>query len=249
MAGAGGLLAAMNFTAGTPFSYGQLIGQAVGVAILGVVLAAVLAGVLHTVLHFAGAWRMRPGAGRKFAWGLAVLGIGLAMLAGGGAGWQVGVGRAVVPVARELGPQMLHDGAEQALRRAGLTNSASLEVGRLRELLAQAEGAVLPPLDFPGSAQLQPQIDAVKAKLLTEARVFLDAQDKQGRLALKDALAALWPKVFDELVAGERKFRRAAIVSGVMWVAGIEAVLAVVCLVMRLSRKPVSSQPPTLPKV
>ncbi len=239
----------MNLTTGAPFSYGQLVGQAIGVALLGALLAALLAGLLHLALNLVGAWRMRPGAGQKFSWWFAVMSVGLAAVAGGGAGLQVGAGRAVVPVARELGPQMLKDGLEQGLRRAGITNLAALDVGRMQELLAQAEQVALPPPDFPGADQLRPQIEAGRVKLLAEARAFLNARDKQGKLALPELLAALWPKVFDELVAGERKFRRAAIVSGVMWVVGIQMVLALVCWAMRTLRQPVAAGPPILPKV
>lgn len=238
----------MNVTTGAPFSYGQLVGQAAGMAIAGMLLAALLAGLIHALLHGLGAWQTRAGTARKFNWWPALLGLGLAAVAGGWAGLQVGAGQAVVPVAKELGPQMLKDGFEQGLRRAGITNLAALDVGRMQELLAKAEQVALPPLDFPGADQVRPHIEAGRVKLLAEARVFLNARDKQGKLALPELLGALWPKVFDELVAGERKFRRAAIASGVMWVVGIQMVLALVCLVMRQTRNPSSSLPPTLPQ-
>lgn len=238
----------MNVTTGAPFSYGQLVGQAVGMAIAGMLLAALLAGLIHGVLHGLGAWQTRAGAARKFNWWVALLGLGLAGVAGGWAGLQVGAGRAAVPVAKELGPQMLKDGLEQGLRRAGITNLAALDVGRMQELLAQAEQVALPPLDFPGADQVRPQIEAGRVKLLAEARVFLNARDKQGKLALPELLGALWPKVFDEVVVGERRFRRAAIVSGVMWAVGIQLMLALVCLGMRQVRNPSPSQPPTLPQ-
>jgi hypothetical protein len=238
----------MNVTTGAPFSYGQLIGQAAGMAIAGMLLAALLAGVIHALLHGLGAWQTRAGAAREFNWWPALLGLGLAAVAGGWAGLQVGAGQAVVPVAKELGPQMLKDGFEQGLRRAGITNLAALDVGRMQELLAKAEQVALPPLDFPGADQVRPQIEAIRVKLLAEAGAFLNAREKQGKLALPELLGALWPKVFDELVAGERKFRRAAIASGVIWVVGIQMVLALVCLVMRQTRNSSSALPPTLPQ-
>jgi len=123
-----------------------------------------------------------------------------------------------------------------------------LDVGRMQELLAKAEQVALPPLDFPGADQVRPQIEAIRVKLLAEAGAFLNAREKQGKLALPELLGALWPKVFDELVAGERKFRRAAIASGVIWVVGIQMVLALVCLVMRQTRNSSSALPPTLPQ-
>lgn len=217
-------------------------------AIAGMLLAALLAGLVHAVLHGLGAWQTQAGVARKFNWWVALLGLGLAGVAGGWAGLQVGAGRAVVPVAKELGPQMLKDGLEQGLRRSGITNLAALDVGRMLELLAQAEQVALPPLDFPGAEQLRPQIETVRAKLQAEVRGLLNARNKEGKLALPELLAALWPKLFDEVVAGERRFRRAAIVSGVMWTVGIQLMLALVCLGMRQVRKPSPSQPPTLPQ-
>lgn len=118
----------------------------------------------------------------------------------------------------------------------------------MQELLAQAEQVALPPLDFLGAEQLRPQIEAVRAKLLVEVRGLLNARNKEGKLALPELLAALWPKVFDEVVAGERRFRRAAMVSGVMWTVGIQLMLALVCLGMRQVRNHSPSQPPTLPQ-
>lgn len=218
-------------------------------AVAGMLLAALLAGLIYALLHCLGAWQTRAGAARKFNWWAALLGLGLAAVAGGWAGLQVGAGRAVVPMARELGPQMLKDGLEQGLRRAGVTNLVALDVGRLQELLAQAEQVALPALDFPGADRLRPQIEAGRVKLMAEARAFLDARDKQGKLALPELLAALWPRVFDELVAGERNFRRAAIASGVMWVVGIQIVLALGCWAMRTLRPPVAGGPPKLSKV
>ncbi len=238
----------MNLTAVSQFSYGQLAAQAVGMACVGCLLAALLAGLLHAALHLTGAWRTRPGQGKKFSWWPAVVGVGLGALAGGWAGLQVGIGRGVVPVAEELGQQMLKDGLEQGFRRAGLTNLASLDVGQLLELVTKAEQAAVPPLELPGAERLRPQIEGAKARLLVEARVFLKAKLPQGKLASSDLLAAFWPKVFAELLAGERGFRRAAMMSGVWSVVGIEAMLALVCLVMRQTRKPATSGPPTLPK-
>ena len=111
-----------------------------------------------------------------------------------GRGCRWGAGQAVVPVAKELGPQMLKDGFEQGLRRAGITNLAALDVGRMQELLAKAEQVALPPLDFPGADQVRPQIEAIRVKLLAEAGAFLNARETNsiaGRSRLRCPLASL----------------------------------------------------------
>ena len=115
--------------------------------------------------------------------------------------------------------------------------------------MAQAESAPLPPLDFPGAEQLRPAIEAARTKLLPAARALLDAHTQQGRLALGEVVTSLWPRVFDELAAWERRFRRWEIITGILWVTGWEAVLALGCLVLRLTRKPLVPKPPTPPKL
>jgi len=168
---------------------------------------------------------------------------------GGCTGLKMGVARAVVSVARDLGPKMAEEGLQQALRGAGMTNFAQLDVKQMREWVAKAESAPLPPLDFPGAEQLRPQIEEARAKLLPSVKALLDAHTKEGRLALNEVVTSLWPKLFAELTAWERRFRRSEIISGVVWVVGIEAALALGCLVMRLTRKDPPARPATPPKL
>ena len=239
----------MNLDAGSQFSFGPLVTAAVGSVLLGLFLALLLAGALHVALHAAGAWRTKRGAELKFSWWLAVLGVGLCAVVGGCTGLKMGVARAVVSVARDLGPKMAEEGLQQALRGAGMTNFAQLDVKQMREWVAKAESAPLPPLDFPGAERLRPQIEEARAKLLPSVKALLDAHTKEGRLALNEVVTSLWPKLFAELTAWERRFRRSEIISGVVWVVGIEAALALGCLVMRLTRKDPPARPATPPKL
>ncbi len=239
----------MNLDAGSQFSFGQLIAGALGVTLLGMLFALLLAGGLHALLHATGALRMQRSAEKKFTWWLAVLCVGLCGVLGGWTGLKIGLARAAVPVAKDLGPKMLEEGLQQALRDAGMTNFASLDVKQLRGLVDKAEATPLPPLEFPGAEQVRPQIEAARARLLPTVKALLDAHEQQGKLALSEAVASLWPKVFDELSAWERGFRRAEIISGIVWVVGIETALALVCLVMRLTQEPKSPGPPTPPKL
>ena len=237
---------AMNLDLGPQFSAGQLVAAAVGSMLLGGVLALLLAGALHVALHAAGAWRTKPGVALEFSWWLAVLGVGLCAAVGGWTGLKIGVARAVVPVARDLGPKMAEEGLQQALRGAGMTNFAQLDVKQLREWVEQAESVPLPPLEFPGAEQLRPQIEAARTKLLPAAKALLDAHAKEGKLALNAVVTSLWPQLFAELAAWERRFRRWEIISGILWVVAIEAALAAGCLVVRLTLKspPTGSAPP-----
>ena len=238
----------MNFDAGSQFSVGQLVAGALGSVVLGGLLALGLAGALHAGLHALGAWRTQRGAELKFAWWLAVLGVGLGVVVGGWTGLKVGVARAVVPVAKDLGPKMLEEGLQQALRGGGMTNFNQLDVKQLRELVAQAESAPLPPLDFPGAEQLRPQIEAARTRLMPAAKALLEAHAPQGKLALHEAVGSLWPKLFDELAAWERRFRRQEIITGILWVLGLELLLALGCWVARLTREPLLPKPLTPPK-
>lgn len=239
----------MNLAAGPQFEVGQLVAAAVGSVLLGLLLALLLAGALHAALHAAGALRTKPGAEQKFSRWLAVLGVGLCAVVGGWTGFKIGVARAVVPVARDLGPKMAEEGLQQALRGAGMTNFSQLDVKKLRELVDNVESAQLPPLEFPGAEQLRPQIEEARAKLVPAVKALLDAHAKEGRLALNEVVTSLWPKLFDELTAWERRFRRWEIISGVVWVVGIEAALALVCLAMRLTGKAPPARPATPPKL
>lgn len=239
----------MNLAAAPQFEVGQLVAAAVGSLLLGALLAVVLAAALHAALHAAGALRTQREPKQKFSWWLAVLGVGLCAGIGGWTGLKIGVARAAVPVARDLGPKMVEEGLQQALRGAGLTNFAQLDVKRLRELVEQAESAPLPPLEFPGAEQVRPQIEEARAKLLPAAKTLLDAHAKDGKLALREVVTSLWPKLFDELAAWERRFRRWEIITGILWVVGIEAAVALGCLLVRLMAKAPPARPPTLPKL
>jgi hypothetical protein len=236
----------MNVDVGSQFSAGQLVAGAVGTMLLGSLLAALLAGGLHAVLHAMGAWRKRTGAENKFSWGLALLGVGLCAVVGVWTGLKVGVARATLPVAKDLGPRMVEEGLQNALRQAGMTNFAQLDVKRLREFMDKAESAALPPMEQ--LERFRPQIEAARAKLLPAAKALLDAHAKEGKLALNEAVTSLWPKVFDELTVWEGRFRRTEIITGLLWVVGIEAALALACLAIRLTQKPHVPQPATPPK-
>lgn len=239
----------MNLDLGPQFSVGQLVAAAVGSMLLGGVLALLLAGALQVALHAAGALRTKKEAVLKFSWWLAVLGVGLCAVVGGWTGLKIGVARAVVPVARDLGPKMAEEGLQQALRGAGVTNFSQLDVKRMRELVEKAESAPLPPLEFPGAEQLRPQIEEARAKLLPAAKALLDAHAKEGKLALNAVVTSLWPQLFAELAGWERRFRRWEIISGILWVLAIEAALAAGCLVVRLTRKPPPTRSGTPPKL
>ncbi len=238
-------LGEMNLDAGSQFSVSQLVAGAVGVTALGVLIAALLGALLHAALHAAGGFQARKGAEPKFSWLLAVLAVGLCAVIGGVTGLKVGVARAAVPVARDLGPKMVEEGLQKALRQAGMTNFPSLEVAKLREFLTKAESAELPPLEQ--LERFRPQIEEARAKLLPAARSLLEANAKDGRISLNDAVAKIWPPLFEELAAWEKRFRRATIVEGVVWVVAIELGLALICLAMRLLRDPLPAGPPKIP--
>lgn len=237
----------MNLDASTQLSFGQLVAEAAGSTLLGLLFALLLGGVLHAVLHAAGAWQTRQGAEPAFSWWLAALGVGLCVVIGGWTGLKVGVARAVVPVAKDMGPKMVEEGLQNALRQAGLTNFTQLDVARLRELVIKAESAHLPPLEQ--LERFRPQIEEARARLLPAAKALIEAHDKEGKLALNEVVTSLWPRVFDELAAWERRFRRAEIISGILWVVGIEAALALGCVMLRLTLKPKPAGPPIPPKL
>lgn len=245
----GGLsyLGRMNLDAGSQFSVGQLIAGAAGATVLGGLLALLLAALLHAGLHAAGAFATRPRSEKKFSWWLALLGVGLGAVVGGWTGLKVGVARAAVPFARDLGPKMAEEALQNGLRQAGMTNFTQLDVKQLREFVAKTELAELPALDH--FERFRPEIEAARAKLLPAAKALLDAHAKDGKLALNKAVRTLWPKAFDELTAWEQRFRRWEIITGIMWVVGIEALLAGICLAVRLTREPLPAGPPKPPKL
>ena len=244
----GGLsyLRGMTPDAGSQFSVAELIAAALGLTALGGALAGLLAALLHALLHTAGALVTRARGEKKFSWLLALVAVGLAVLVGGWTGLKIGVVRAALPVAKESGPKMVEQALQDGLRQAGLTNYAQLEVRRLRELVDKAESMPLPPLEQ--MERFRPQFEEARAKLLPAAKALLDAQAPDGKLVLSDAVAKLWPKVFDELAAWERRFRRWEIITGLLWIVGIEAIIAAVCLALRLTRDPQPAGPPKLPE-
>lgn len=237
----------MNPDVGSQFSVGQLITAALGTMLLGALLAGVLASVLHMLLHATGVLQTRRGAERKFSWLLAVVAVGLCAVVGGLKGMAVGAARAAVSVSRDVGQKMAEEGVQNALRQSGLTNFTQLDVSKLRGLLDQAGSAPLPPLEQ--LERFRPQIEEARAKLLPAAKALLDTHARGGTLDLKDAVAAFWPKVVAEMVAWERVFRRAMIVSGVLWVVGVEVAIVLVCLAMCLMRQPQAPKPPMPPKL
>ena len=237
----------MNFDPASQFSVGQLLSNTVGSLLLGLCLGLGLALMLHTTLHAVGWLRTRAGAEKRFSWWLALLAIGLGGVIGALTGMGVGGTRAVLVLVKDSGPKVLQETAEQSLRAAGLTNFSNLDAKRLHELLEQAGKAEIPSLAMPFE-RLRPQLELSRAKMIEDAKALLDAKSKDGALAIDDLAATLWPKVFDEMVVWERQLCRAMIVMGVLWIAGIEAMLALVCLLLRVLRKPQSPKPPTLPK-
>ena len=245
----GGLsyLAWMNFDAGSQFSVGHLIAGALGATVLGGLLALLLAALLHAGLHAAGAFATRLRSEKEFSWRLALLGAGLCAVVGGWTGLKVGVARAAVPFARDLGPKVAEEALQNGLRQAGMTNFAQLDVKRLREFVAKAGSAELPALDH--FERFRPEIEAARTRLMPAAWALLDAHAKDGKLALHEAVSTLWPKVFNELTAWEQRFRRWEIVTGSLWVVGVEISLALVCLAMRLTRDPLPAGPSKPPKL
>lgn len=237
----------MNLDAGSQFSVGQLIAGAAGATVLGGLLALLLAALLHAGLHATGAFATRPRPEKKFSWWLALLGIGLGAVAGGWTGLKVGVARAAVPFAQDLGPKVAEEALQNGLRQAGMTNFAQLDVQQLREFVDKAESAPVPPLQQ--FERFRPEIEAARARLLPAAKALLDTRAKDGKLALHEAVSTLWPKVFDELTAWEQRFRRWEIITGILWVVGIEVLLALVCLVMRLTREPLPAGSPKPPRL
>lgn len=233
----------MNVAAGSQVSIGQLLNGAVGLTLLGAFLAFLLSVAVHAVVHASGGLQTRKGAERKFSWWLSVFSVGLGVAAGGLAGLAVGAGQTVLALAqdKDIGPKTLQGELEKAARSVGMTNMAGLDVARLRKLLAEAEAATLPLPEH--LERFRPQIEAARARLLPAAKGLLAAHDSEGKLAMDEVVASLWPKVFDELVVWERRFRRAAITVGILCVAGIEAVLALGCLLMRLTREPQAAAP------
>lgn len=241
-------LRGMNVVAGSEVSIGQLLNGAVGLTLLGAFLACLLSGAVHAVLQASGALQTRKGAERKFSRWLAVFSVGLCLAGGGLAGLAVGAGRTVLALAKDkdIGPKTFQGELEKAARGAGMTNMTSLDVKQVRKLLAEAEAATVPLPEH--LERFRPQIEEARTKLLPVVKGLLAAHESEGRLAMDEVVVSLWPKVFDELAAWERRFRRAVITSSLLCVVAIEAVLALGCLTMRLTREPqvAAPKPPKL---
>ncbi len=238
----------MNLAAGSQVTISQLLNGAVGLILLGAFLAFLLSAAVHAVLHASGALQMQKGAERKFSRWLAVLSVGLCVAGGGVAGLAVGAGRTVLALAmdKDIGPKTFQGELEKAARNAGMTNMASLDVKELRKLVAEAEKGTGP---LPENLEpFRPQIEEARTKLLPAVKSLLAAHEAEGKLAMDEVVASLWPKVFDELAAAERRCRRVVIGAGVLWVLGIEAVVALGCLMLRLTREPqvATPKPPKL---
>lgn len=236
----------MNVAEMGQLSIGQLIAGALGIAALGVGLGMLLAAGLHVGLHAAGALVTRPRGEKKFSVWLLLLALSLAALVGGWTGLQVGVARAAVPFARDHGLKMAEEALQSGLRQAGLTNFPQLDVKKLREFVDKAETVELPPLQQ--LERFRSEIEAARTRLLPVAKALLDAHAKEGKLSQGELVAKLWPKVLDEITAWEQSFRRGTIIIGVLLVVGIEMVIALTCLALRLVRDPPRGGPPQLPK-
>jgi hypothetical protein len=239
----------MNFDPATQFSMGDLIGRALGLTCLGAVLGLVLAALPHTGLQALGLLRLQKGAKQKLALWLAVIALGTATLIGAATGFCIGVARAALMVARDIGPQVMQTSAENALRAAGVKDFASVTPAQVRELLEQAGKAELPPLPGELAQRLRPEMESSRAKLVEQAKAWLAAQSKDGKLAVTDMVAANWPKVLAELVTWERQFRHAAIGHGVLWILAMEVILAILCAGSRAMRPPVETPSPVPPKL
>ena len=142
---------------------------------------------------------------------------------------------------------------------------------RLRELLEQAGKADVPPLPGPmperlrpemeywfiytpvflgsGAERLRPEMEVSRAKLLEQAKAWLDAQSKDGTLDVADVVQQFWPKLLNEIVTWEKHFRRATIAHGVLWIVALEIILALLCAVSRALRAPVETESATPPKL
>ncbi|NBR86427.1 MAG: hypothetical protein EB141_04595 [Verrucomicrobia bacterium] len=239
----------MNVDPAAQFSMGELIGRAVGLTCLGAFLGLLLAALPHAVWQGCGLLRLRRGAKRKFSFGLALIALGTATLIGAATGFTVGVARAALVVAREIGPKVFQTSAENTLRAAGVKDFTSFDPARLRELLEQAGKAELPALPGELAQRLRPEMELSRAKLLEQAKAWLDTQSKDGPLAVGEVVATFWPKVLAELVTWERHFRVAAITHGVLWILGLEIILALLCALSRALRSPIETEAATPPKL
>ena len=231
------------------FSLGELFGRAVGMALFGAALGLLLALLFHVPLHALGALRLRRGAKNTFNVWLAIIALGTATLIGAATGLAVGAAHAALAITKDIGPKVLQTSAEEALRKAGVKDFAHFETARLRELLEQAGKADLPPLPGTLAERLRPEMEVSRAKLLEQAKAWLDAQSKDGTLDVADVVQQFWPKLLNEIVTWEKHFRRATIAHGVLWIVALEIILALLCAVSRALRAPVETESATPPKL
>jgi hypothetical protein len=215
--------------------------------LLGAFLGLLFALVLHVGLHALGGLRLRRGAPLKFSIWIALLVLGTATLIGAATGFTVGAARAALAVARDIGPKVLQTTVEEALRKAGVKDLAHFETKQLRTLLEQAEQAPLPPLPGALAERMRPELEAARARLIEQAKAWLEGRGPDGSLVVAEMVAQLWPRVLNELVTWERQFRRAAILHGLFWIVVLEVAVALLCWLSRVLRDPVKAEPPPLP--
>lgn len=239
----------MNFDLAGQFSVGELFSRAIGMVCLGGFLGFLLAVFLHAGLHALGFLRLRKGAKHKPSICLALIALCAAAFVGAATGFVVGVAHAALVVARDIGPKVLQTSAENALREAGVKDFANFDSARLRELLEQAGKAELPALPAGLAERLRPEMELSRAKLIEQAKAWLDTQGKDGPLAVAEVVTTFWPKLLVEMVSWERQFRRVAIVHGVLWVLACEVSLALFCALSRGLRAPVESETAIPPKL
>ncbi|MBI3878191.1 MAG: hypothetical protein HY300_19895 [Verrucomicrobia bacterium] len=236
-----------NFDLG--LNFGQLIGSAALWVFAGFAVAMLAACLLHWIGHALGLFQLkRIEEPRKFLWSVALMGVFFSCIVGGWTGLKVGVVRAGGEAMTTAGPKLLQSGLEQGLRSAGVTNFTAIEVKRLGELLDEAAKAELPPMEFPGADKWRPQVEEFRRKAIGQARAFLDANEKRETLSLTDLVNDLFPRLSGELATWTQNFTRREIKSGLIWVAGIEGFLALMCLIVRCtSAKPkADAAPPKL---
>lgn len=237
-------------------NYGQLLGGAL-LWILGALVVSILsAGLLHWAGHQLGLFSLkRVEEPRKVLWSVAVMGMLFSSIIGGWTGCKVGVVRAGVSAVTTAGPRLLRAGIEEGLKSAGLTNSTGIEIKKLREFLDQAEDAELEGFGGTGAEhwgpyieKYRPQIEEFRKKAIAEARGILDRHAKGDTFTVDDLVNALLPMFTSELTRWTRGFTRWEVITGFIWIAGIEGFLALMCGIVRFfSAKPKPNPPPSTP--
>jgi len=237
-------------------NYGALLGGAVLWTLGGLAVSILIACFCHWAGHELGLFRLkRIEEPRKVLWSVVVMGVLFSTIIGGWTGCKVGVVRAGVSAVTTAGPRLLQAGVEKGLHAAGLTNSAGIEIKKLRELLDQAEKAELIPKNLPDADEwlphiekYRPQIEEFRKKAIAEARGILDRHAKGDTFTVPDLVNALLPMLTGELAKWTRGFTRWEVITGFLWIAGIEGFLALMCFIVRcFSAKPKPGVPPASP--